>query len=1070
MKQSSDLRFFTNTPDTNLENRFVSVLKDVKYFDVLVGYFRTSGFARLYKQLETVDKMRLLIGLDTDKKTFELYSDAIHNKKQQEIDFFTHERCRQDYKQALSSEIENTEESSDIEIAARKFIEFIENGKLELRVHPSQNIHAKLYIMRFGEDDRDLGRVITGSSNFSHNGLNAQREFNVELKDHSDVQYALEQFNVLWDEGVEISREYVDTIKYQTWLNDDITPYEIYLKFLYEYFKEEINLSKDYDFGIPHDFMQLDYQKDAVISAKKILETYNGVFLSDVVGLGKTFITSMLLKIIPQKRKLIICPPVLEDYWRDTLHDFHVTQFDIKSLGKLDKIIKDGTDKYGYIIIDEAHRFRNDNTKRFEQLKQICYGKKVILVSATPLNNKLNDIKSLITLFQASKNSNIPAIRDLDVFFNAQQKEIDTYDKGTPEKLTAIKRTSQIVRDKVLKHIMVRRTRSEIKKYFAKDIEKQGLFFPELADPQRLIYVFDNKTESVFNQTIEYLKIFSYSRYMPLLFLKIPLGGFEAQSQRNVGGFMKGILVKRLESSFYAFKKSLTRFITSHERFIQMFDTGTVYISNDIDVYDYLDNDNEDKLLKLVDEDKAKTYQSSEFDNGYKDMLVKDLQILHDIYNLWHDIDHDPKADSLIEQLKNNTILKNQKVILFSESKETIEYLYQICQENFKDQVISFSSQGGLYQNQPYNNDNLRTIIEENYQPKHKNPKDDIQILLTTDVLAEGINLHRSHIIINYDLPWNPTRILQRVGRVNRVGTKHEKIYVFNIFPTAQSDEHLGLEDNIKGKIQAFHNTLGEDAKYLSSDEEISNHELFGKKLYDTLNDKDTLNDSDDDEEVTLKYLTYLKNIQENNPELFNKIKKLPKKIRSSKQYANNADALVTFFRKGAIQEFILCKDTISLDIPFAQAAGYFECLPNTKKQKLDDSYYLLLDNNKKFIENIINAPLDMQFSKKGTKSHDKELMRSLKMVIDKYVGYTDTDNAFLKNVKQRLEDGVFPPTMIKKIISSIKDKDYAPLAILHTLKQEIPETMLAESVIHTHTNNLDKKSEVILSLYLKQN
>ncbi len=173
-------------------------------------------------------------------------------------------------------------------------MEMLHSGQIEIRAHPSQNIHAKVYIQRFHPHDRDKGRVITGSSNFSYSGLQAQHEFNVELKDPRDLQFALAKFEELWEQGHDLSAAYVETIHQRTWLNDQITPYQLYLKFLYEYFQEEINSDRDFDVFLPDGFMELAYQKQAVIAAKRILHTYNGVFLADVVGLGKTFIAALL--------------------------------------------------------------------------------------------------------------------------------------------------------------------------------------------------------------------------------------------------------------------------------------------------------------------------------------------------------------------------------------------------------------------------------------------------------------------------------------------------------------------------------------------------------------------------------------------------------------------------------------------------------------------------------------------------------------------------------------------------------------------------------------------------------
>ena len=276
----------------------------------------------------------------------------------------------------------------------------------------------------------DYGRVITGSSNFSHHGLVAQREFNVELKDRADVDYALDKFEALWREAVHVTEDYVDSLRQRTWLDETITPRELYLKFLYEYFREEINLDQDearHATSRPG-FMELSYQKEAVASARRMLEAYGGVFIADVVGLGKTFITALLAQQVGG-RFLVICPPVLKDYWRDTFFEFGVPQHRIESLGKLEHLLREGVEKYDTVIIDEAHRFRNEGTQSFEMLHEICWGKRVVLVSATPLNNTVADLFSLLKLFQAPRKSTIPGVPDLEAFFREKTRRLGKLDR-----------------------------------------------------------------------------------------------------------------------------------------------------------------------------------------------------------------------------------------------------------------------------------------------------------------------------------------------------------------------------------------------------------------------------------------------------------------------------------------------------------------------------------------------------------------------------------------------------------------------------------------------------------------
>lgn len=229
-------------------------------------------------------------------------------------------------------------------------------------------------------------------------------------------------------------------------------------------------------------------------------------------------------------------------------------------------------------------------------------------MTATPLNNTIDDIFAQLKLFQAPKNATIPGIPNLERFFSALRRRFKNLDRTDPTYKETIKGVSREIRERILKHVMVRRTRSDVMTYFKKDTEKQGFFFPEMQDPRRIVYTFEGELEAVFNQTISLLQEFRYARYVPLLYYigSRKLSEFERQQQRNVGGFMKGILIKRLESSFYAFRKSIGRFIESYKRFIAMYDGGTVYISKDIDVYDLLDNDDIDALERSIEEEKAK--------------------------------------------------------------------------------------------------------------------------------------------------------------------------------------------------------------------------------------------------------------------------------------------------------------------------------------------------------------------------------------------------------------------------------------------------------------------------------
>lgn len=1041
----NDLKFFTNAPERDLYSRFSTILKsNTQFFDILVGYFRTSGFFRLYPAMEDVEKIRILVGLNVDKYTVDIINQA---------EQITIKEAKEKFSKNIENEFEKSDTSSEIEKGVRQFIEWLKSGKLEMRMYVDAPIHAKVYIMRKNPEKADYyGSVITGSSNFSEAGLINNLEFNVELKDSPDVKFALERFEELWKDGVPIQDAYIDAVEKKTWLRNDITPYEIYLKTLYEFFREEINADKDVlaQNLLPEGYMRLQYQLDAVIQAKKILQAYNGVFISDVVGLGKTYICTMLAKSLGKGKKLIVCPPVLVSYWEEVLLEFDVAA-KVVSLGKLDSIL-DGNIDYEYVFVDEAHRFRNAGTDSFTKLHEICYGKKVILISATPINNYSSDIENQIYLFQPKHNSNIVGVKNLEGFFASLNGKLKGLEKGSQDYMDQIRANSEEIRDKILRHIMIRRTRTEIQQYYRDDLEKQGLTFPKLGAPEQIVYSFDEVTDNIFNETIAAIKDFSYSRYKPLTYLKdTKKYATLLIAQHNMGGFMKGILVKRLESSFYAFRMTLSRFIDSYERFINMYNTtGEVWISKKVDVYDLLDSGEIDKLMQMVEEDNGFHFKTSEFKPNFIIDLNKDLSKLKYLLDLWNSINVDPKLDTFMSELENNKKLLGNKKIIFTESKETANYLEKELQKLYGTRAVAYSGMSGA---------KLKGDIEDSFNPKYANKENDrYDVLITTDVLAEGINLHRSNALINYDLPWNPTRIMQRVGRINRVGTEHEQIYVFNFFPTAQSSKHLPLKDRILEKLQSFHDTLGEDYKYLSDEEVVSSQKLF----------EDLNSNLDQEEESTspeLAYLAIIRQIRDNDKTLFNRIKTLPKKSKTGK-YSNlvKRDSTISFIRKGAVKDFFITgKETEQ--ISFIDAVKYLECEPDERRINVGSYYYDQYEaNNAAFDDSLVQDEV-IEVGKAQLRGNDLKVVRILRAMKTEPT-LTEDQIDVVSRLLQAYESGNIPKKItsdIVKAISNVNDLGTVYFKIINL----VPDQYIYErkdAVLRT-----EGEKQVILSCYFKE-
>lgn len=1050
----TDLTFFTNEPDRNLYDRFSNILKsNTQFFDVLVGYFRTSGFFKMYEAMADVEKIRILVGLNVDKYTVKIIDRA---NNEIAFDKLTTKEAKEAFNEDVVNEFEKSETNASIEQGVRTFIEWLRNGKLEMRMYVDAPIHAKVYIMRKDMDKTPdtYGSVITGSSNFSEAGLQNNLEFNVELKDSRDVQFALEKFEDLWAKSVPVTDEYIEAVEKKTWLRNDITPYEIYLKTLYEFFKEEINSDKDLlgDDLLPDGYMKLQYQLDAVVQARKILETYNGVFISDVVGLGKTYICAMLAKALPNGKKLIICPPVLVDYWKEVLLEFDVAA-EVESLGKLEKILDKGVDKFKYIFIDEAHRFRNQGTESFSNLHKICYGKKVVLISATPINNYSSDIENQLYLFQPKHDSTIIGLRDLEAFFKELHRKENKYSKGTQLYVDQLRANSEEIRDRILRHVMIRRTRGEIMEYYKDDLEKQGLSFPKLGSPIPIAYEFDDDTNIVFNETVDVIKNFKYSRYKPLTYLKdTKKYATLLAAQHNMGGFMKSILVKRLESSFFAFKNTLARFQQSYEKFLEMYDAGEVYISKKVDVYDLLDSGDDDKLMKLVEEETVMHFKSTDFTEQFIKDLKWDLAKLKYLSDMWTNISFDPKLEQFKKELNENKKLVGNKKIIFTESKETAEYLERELRPIFGDRVISYTGSSTMI---------LKAAIEDSFNPKQKDrDNDQFDVLVTTDVLAEGINLHRANALINYDLPWNPTRIMQRVGRINRVGTEYTEIFVFNFFPTAQSSKHLQLKDRIMEKLQAFHDTLGEDFKYLSDEEQVSSQKLFQDLNAD-------LNADEESSNPELAYLAIIRQIRDNDVNLFDKIKKLPKKAKTGRNSDKvKEDSTISFIRKGFIKSFFITGETETRQISFMDAVSYLKCEPDEPKLSVGKKYFEHYDSNNDAFDESLTVEEVITTSRPAVAANDQKMIRYLRALLQTIRTFTDDEEEKIKRMIEIWENGDVPSNDTKNILKSIKNVADGVEAYHKIVSQVDDKYFAGRKQVASRADGEEK--QVILSCYMK--
>jgi len=1087
---STDLTFITNEPEKTLRDRFAVLLgKNTNFFDCLVGYFFVTGFHLLRPALEKTEKIRILIGIATNHSTLDLIQTA---KAQPMLLEPSHAVVREQLPGAILSELQQSvDDTPEKEDGAHKFVEWIKSGKLEVRAYPSERVHAKLYIMTFHEGDRDKGRVITGSSNFSKAGLQDNLEFNVELKSRGDYDFAIKKFNDLWDRSVDVGEEYVTTINEKSPFAK-FAPYELYLKFLYEYFRSEINVSDNIeDTYFPVGFKKLAYQEETVVNARRILNEHGGVFLSDVVGLGKTYMSAMLAKHLDERCLVIASPHLLEEAnpgsWTNVFREFGVRGSKFESRGRLDNLARQDLQKYTTVFIDESHWFRNEDTQSYDLLKQICYGKKVVLVSATPLNNTPPDILNQIKLFQPSNNSNIPNIRNLDAFFGDLQRRLKGLDRqnNREQYLKIVKENAIQIRQQVLKFLMIRRTRNEIEKYYDKDLKQQDVKFPEVENPTPIYYKFNEVEAEVFDKTIERLtNDMSYARYTPLAYYTCTRNDRKVQSHRNFGKTMKILIVKRLESSFTAFRFTLERFIKSHEKIIAQFREGYVFISESthyLKLYELLEADDQAAIEEFLKSGKVEKLDAKDFEPNFISDLENDLKTLKAVRDQWKQITRDPKWDTARDKLQKTAQLKDSKLIIFTESKETAAYLHKKISTEVEPKVLLFSGS-------PTKAERLELIA--NFDANAYSPKNDYRILVTTEVLAEGVNLHRSNVVMNYDIPWNPTRLIQRVGRINRVDTKFRRIFTYNFFPTDEGNDLIKLREAAVVKIHGFIQMLGADARLLTDEEEIDSHHLFRK-----WNSREAITGEDENEETELKFLAEIRAVRDEQPDIFERIKRLPKKARSTRMLSESSmrnalrerpdgvddtrtpscPALVTYFRQDKLDKFFITPSSYqqAIELDFMSAAKLLKPIDlNETRQRIPhDEFYDLLNHNKAEFKNATTEDVNKLETKQRSRPNHAYLLKRLKgKEIRHCQQFTEDDDDFVAQAIRLVEDGTLPKVTENRVAAALKEtENLEPLKVLQVLRHKIPPTYFEVGPMTHDNQTLGPRQVVLSSLLVKQ-
>lgn len=1079
-------KFFNNKLGNTLFDKLKGIASEMATFErflAVVGFFRSSGYFKLRKELGDISEIKILVGINIDD-IFRKHNKAL-------LMLGDADKAKEIYSTDFKEDIINADYSQEVEDGILQMCDDMVSGRLQMRIHDTKNLHAKFYLcLPENHSEHSDGWVIMGSSNISDSGLGIkqppQYELNVAMKDYDDVKYCSDEFWTLWNEAIPLTAEDIVKYKNETYVCDEDyrpTPYELYIKVLIDTFGDQVE--DDFSVQLPDGVMDLKYQKDAVIQGYQMLMKHNGLFLADVVGLGKTMIATMIAKrFIEANGKntnvLVVYPPALEENWKKTFKQFGILKkAQFITNGSLSKVIKGlnqykDKEEFDLIIVDEAHGFRSDSSGKYDELQQICKSpcsnmgllksaqKKVMLLSATPLNNRPADLQNLLLLFQNSQSCTIDGIPNLKAFFSPLILEYGKLmrERDIRDVTSDVDKIYEKIRTGVIDKVTVRRTRNNIlnDSDYKADIDAQGVVFPNILPPNELVYQMDANTSNRFYETLsslsdeEYPEHLFYARYRAVEFLK-PEYRNRYKNAEHIGRTLAGIyrvhMVKRLESSFYAFKKSLKTLLRITSDMIKMFDENKVIIAPELKVKNLQAKDMElDEIIEYAIEKgylaENIVFSADSFDPQFIEMLKSDKALLEKLNGDWAKEDEDPKYSLFLDKFNTEFLSKrinqSSKLVIFSESVDTLEYLYK--------KLTNEVGRGDILMVTAANRKRLVETIKNNFDANAESDEGRYNVILTSDVLAEGVNLHRSNVIINYDSPWNATRLMQRIGRVNRIGSVAPCIYNYMFYPSQQGDKEIRLYKNALIKLQGFHSAFGEDAQIYSKEEIVKEFQIFDSHIKDSIDKKIAL-------------LREVRELYNNDRQLYHKIKSLPMKSRVMRDTGKHCGKSVVFVSSNVKTEFYLVTDRGVDVIDFLEAVKYLKAKPEEVGVPKDSA-----PNHHIHVQKALNR-FDQEYTEASAVSASAKRSDLDKTSLEA--------NSFLRAVKQITTDNVIK-SECDILIGYINEGIYAKLPReIKTLSREYKgdrvkmkqDEYKIQNLIHDylsiyHTNTKEQHKEIL--------
>jgi len=784
--------------DVKLSTFLNEVLREIPRtsLDIATAFFKIQAYAFVKDNIQDVKSFRLLLGRAPEINSATTLGDVL-------LDM-------------IKEEVEGFDLSKDREGLVREFITFLQKDNVEVRLYDKEFLHGKAYI--FDEI------VVVGSSNFTPSGLTHNTELNaVSLE--SEARYVRAKwFDKFWTEAGDFKTELIELLEASRFGTREYTPYEIYIKSLFELQKEDIlsdEETKKEEESRPSSKVNLaEFQDDAVRRVFTRLKKYRACMVADSVGLGKTWIAKRVVEefgFYRRKRFLVVCPAQLREMWREEVKDLILaesilSQEELASSEFLDKAkqaVGGALTDVSLIVVDESHNFRNPLSNRWENfftliMDHISRGGErpyLLFLTATPINNTIWDLywQIMLLCFSDQRAFIREGIPDLLEEFRKIDKEDDP-----------------VLLNDLMNEISIRRTRDYIRQNYPDALIKgKKIIFPERV-LKNVDYKLDETYQGLYSEisetiskklTMAYYKILSYRKDGELTKdEEMTLGRMGA-----LEGIFRTILLKRLESSVEAFRSS----VANHVRFLvklkEHLEGGKLLTKKAY--YKYVTNMDEEtgeEYKEELEDIKIEKYRKDDLFND----IEKDIALFRGMGKKVKCID--AEADAKLGELKKMLLDLGKKgqVVLFTYYADTLDYIHKNVNEDTSFKGLRIEKISGRVTSAKKRSEIVKDFM-----------KGRIDILMSTDVLSEGMNLQQAKYLINYDLHWNPTRMIQRSGRIDRIGSPFDKIYVYNFFPEEELEGLLKLVAVLQNKIRNIDRSVGLDATVLG--EEV-NPKVFG--------------------------------------------------------------------------------------------------------------------------------------------------------------------------------------------------------------------------------------------------